>query len=194
MDPIGFSAGDNNWYRFVANGPTGKTDPSGLLPDEHLACRADAYEKARKDRDERFQQRLAALGDEMHKNCSALPAVQREACDNEVQAFQRGLTKAYRDIYAKGGPQRFYYVGPVCTVCEETVNKYMPPVTTFFKYNMHHSLSYGYKGWGHHVWGELRCQATGRIFTIDFWEAGERFWYDGKVHRCECCGSATASK
>lgn len=30
MDPIGFDAGDNNWYRFVANGPTGKTDPSGL--------------------------------------------------------------------------------------------------------------------------------------------------------------------
>jgi RHS repeat-associated protein len=29
-DPIGFDAGDNNWYRFVANGPTGKTDPSGL--------------------------------------------------------------------------------------------------------------------------------------------------------------------
>jgi RHS repeat-associated protein len=32
MDPIGFSAGDNNWYRFVGNGPTGKTDPSGLYP------------------------------------------------------------------------------------------------------------------------------------------------------------------
>lgn len=29
-DPIGFEAGDNNWYRFVANGPTGKADPSGL--------------------------------------------------------------------------------------------------------------------------------------------------------------------
>ncbi len=29
-DPIGFSAGDNNWYRFVANGPGGATDPSGL--------------------------------------------------------------------------------------------------------------------------------------------------------------------
>ncbi len=29
-DPIGFETGDNNWYRFVANGPTGKTDPSGL--------------------------------------------------------------------------------------------------------------------------------------------------------------------
>jgi RHS repeat-associated protein len=29
-DPIGFEAGDNNWYRFVANGPMGKLDPSGL--------------------------------------------------------------------------------------------------------------------------------------------------------------------
>jgi RHS repeat-associated protein len=29
-DPIGFEAGDNNWYRFVANGPTVKTDLSGL--------------------------------------------------------------------------------------------------------------------------------------------------------------------
>jgi len=30
VDPIGFEAGDNNWYRFVANGPTGNVDPSGL--------------------------------------------------------------------------------------------------------------------------------------------------------------------
>jgi len=30
MDPIGFSAGDNNWYRFVGNGPTNVVDPSGL--------------------------------------------------------------------------------------------------------------------------------------------------------------------
>ena len=30
QDPIGFEAGDNNWYRFVANGPTGKMDPGGL--------------------------------------------------------------------------------------------------------------------------------------------------------------------
>ena len=29
LEPLGFEAGDNNWYRFVANGPTGKTDPSG---------------------------------------------------------------------------------------------------------------------------------------------------------------------
>lgn len=29
-EPIGFEAGDNNWYRFVANGPAGKTDANGL--------------------------------------------------------------------------------------------------------------------------------------------------------------------
>jgi len=29
-DPIGFEAGDNNWYRFVANGPTIGVDPLGL--------------------------------------------------------------------------------------------------------------------------------------------------------------------
>lgn len=32
-DPVGFEAGDGNWYRFVGNGPTGKTDPSGLYVD-----------------------------------------------------------------------------------------------------------------------------------------------------------------
>jgi RHS repeat-associated protein len=32
-DPIGFDAGDNNWYRFVGNGPAGATDPSGLIID-----------------------------------------------------------------------------------------------------------------------------------------------------------------
>jgi RHS repeat-associated protein len=36
-DLIGFEAGDNNWYRFVANGPTETIDPSGL--DWGSACR-----------------------------------------------------------------------------------------------------------------------------------------------------------
>ena len=43
QDPIGFNAGDANLYRYVGNGPTNKTDPSGLeeidgilLPVEEL--------------------------------------------------------------------------------------------------------------------------------------------------------------
>ena len=37
MDPIGFEAGDNNWYRFVANVPTLNTDSSGLIPGDPLS-------------------------------------------------------------------------------------------------------------------------------------------------------------
>ena len=33
-DPIGFEAGDNNWYRFVANGPNSRTDSQGLFTDD----------------------------------------------------------------------------------------------------------------------------------------------------------------
>jgi RHS repeat-associated protein len=32
-DPIGFQAGDNNFYRFVGNGPVGRTDAMGLYVD-----------------------------------------------------------------------------------------------------------------------------------------------------------------
>ena len=30
-DPLGFEAGDTNWYRFVGNEPNGNVDPSGLI-------------------------------------------------------------------------------------------------------------------------------------------------------------------
>jgi hypothetical protein len=33
-DPIGFAAGDVNQYRYVGNGPTNATDPSGLMPPD----------------------------------------------------------------------------------------------------------------------------------------------------------------
>ena len=34
QDPIGFAAGDANLYRYVGNGPTNATDPSGLEQQE----------------------------------------------------------------------------------------------------------------------------------------------------------------
>ena len=33
-DPIGFAGGDANTYRYVGNGPTDATDPTGLYPDD----------------------------------------------------------------------------------------------------------------------------------------------------------------
>jgi RHS repeat-associated protein len=40
LDPIGFDAGDNNWYRFVGNGPVGRLDPWGLETIEECRERA----------------------------------------------------------------------------------------------------------------------------------------------------------
>jgi hypothetical protein len=41
-DPIGFEAGDNNWYRFAANQPNGRTDPSGLKINGTTTCDLNA--------------------------------------------------------------------------------------------------------------------------------------------------------
>jgi RHS repeat-associated protein len=38
QDPIGFDAGDSNLYRYVNNGPTGRTDPSGLQEAGQGCC------------------------------------------------------------------------------------------------------------------------------------------------------------
>jgi RHS repeat-associated protein len=45
LDPIGFDAGDNNWYRFVGNRPTGNVDPSGLCArkDSSIEIVVQAY-------------------------------------------------------------------------------------------------------------------------------------------------------
>ena len=186
-EPLGFEAGDENWYRFVANGPTGKTDPSGLITDEQLACRADACDKQRKDqaknRDNHFLQRLTDLGHKMLECCNALPAQQRAACRNEVERYKAGLTKAYKEIYRKGGPQTFCYFGPVCSDCEETVLNNMPPAPDFFLYSTHYSMG----SLTHHVWGDIRCKTTGAVFTIDFWKQGSTVWQEGKSPACDCC-------
>ncbi|MCG8649917.1 MAG: RHS repeat-associated core domain-containing protein, partial [Pirellulales bacterium] len=46
QDPIGFAAGDANLYRYVGNGPTTKTDPSGLVdPDKAKEQLLEMFEK-----------------------------------------------------------------------------------------------------------------------------------------------------
>ncbi len=39
QDPIGFAAGDANLYRYVGNGATNATDPSGLFEGAHFSSR-----------------------------------------------------------------------------------------------------------------------------------------------------------
>jgi RHS repeat-associated protein len=46
QDPIAFEAGDANLYRYVGNGPTNATDPSGLEPDEIIPKRQPNDEQA----------------------------------------------------------------------------------------------------------------------------------------------------
>jgi hypothetical protein len=31
-----------------------------------------------------------------------------------------------------------------------------------------------------HVWGEIKCKATGHVWTIDFWKGGTGFWRCGQ--------------
>jgi len=44
-DPIGFSSGDFNWYRYVGNSPTNYIDPSGFTPnkDKMYICSSSNY-------------------------------------------------------------------------------------------------------------------------------------------------------
>jgi RHS repeat-associated protein len=45
LDPIGFKAGDNNWYRFVGNSPAQRTDPLGLCACTDPDCPPDSEDE-----------------------------------------------------------------------------------------------------------------------------------------------------
>jgi hypothetical protein len=67
-DPIGFAAGDVNQYRYVGNGPTNATDPSGLEEEEPFRPWSLVYWffSGRADRDQaRDIQKANALRSEM---------------------------------------------------------------------------------------------------------------------------------
>jgi RHS repeat-associated protein len=78
-DPIGFEAGDNNWYRFVANGPTGKTDPLGLdryrlggnAPWDHSIICVDLYDSNGKPTGGQYCCELGAVNGSGSSTCCA---------------------------------------------------------------------------------------------------------------------------
>ena len=65
-DPIGFTAGDINLYRYVANGPLSKVDPAGTLIQHVIvlavANAALAYSVARYCGDDQYDSIVAGLG------------------------------------------------------------------------------------------------------------------------------------
>ena len=100
QDPIGFAAGDANLYRYVGNGPTWKTDPSGLEEGGGLAGWLD-----RNFRD--------PLRNWLNRN---LKHPVNEFVDEKVQPIAEG--------FKQGGRGGAYVIGKVITLgLDERVNQ-----------------------------------------------------------------------
>jgi RHS repeat-associated protein len=191
LDPIGFDAGDNNWYRFVGNGPTGNVDPSGLVP-WHEKWSPDL---TKKERDRIFAVKLAELEKQLKACCNALTKPKAASCQNrsadscnqEVRKIVAGLQIAYDRIYVRGSPAYFDFWGPVCTQCQEEVAQQIGchPASSAFDYSgvAHIGPAYPFTNTSvhgtDHQWGEITHKATGKVFTIDFWVGGTEFWLEG---------------
>ena len=81
MDPIGFSAGDNNWYRFVANGPTHSQDAYGLEALKLPNGQFDVSVTARR--------RRAAIDTYgVYSEIAFTPKAQEPCCDRQIKLLQ----------------------------------------------------------------------------------------------------------
>ena len=90
MDPLGFEAGDANLYRYVGNGPTNWTDPSGL----HHSPILDAFEKEkppRKPGDPLTPAEKAQVAAEIKRLNRVLLAVAKRITDNRTK-FENSRT------------------------------------------------------------------------------------------------------
>jgi RHS repeat-associated protein len=72
LDPIGFSAGDNNWYRFVANGPTSHTDAFGLFVHPNDIMTPAGCKKWKLDRLQELYQHLSPANPAFHDVLEAI--------------------------------------------------------------------------------------------------------------------------
>jgi RHS repeat-associated protein len=91
LDPIGFDAGDNNWYRFVGNGSVGKVDPSGLcFPCDKAMIQHDnqGLEKCLDDVQTKFDALYIRLKQTRDAALQGLDDVQRRFYVNCINGFQ----------------------------------------------------------------------------------------------------------
>ncbi len=108
-DPIGFEAGDANLQRYVGNGPTTKTDPSGLETEFaekqkqlrealiDIARRSDSLRRLAQDDRRRAAAFARAYMEALCKlNLPALIRLQEELKGVEVFPNRRSLMEAYR--------------------------------------------------------------------------------------------------
>ncbi|MDX9715704.1 MAG: RHS repeat-associated core domain-containing protein [Dissulfurispiraceae bacterium] len=88
-DPIGFSAGDVNLYRYVGNNPVNWTDPEGLI----VSC-YEAYKKCTKDCKDQADKCAA----EHKKTCESDDAYYENSAHYTVRC---GLSGACSDCFIK---------------------------------------------------------------------------------------------
>ena len=188
-DPI---KADVNFYRYVGNNPTRCIDPSGLdAPGGSMWCEgytkwvAERQKKEREARDREFEANAAKLRQQLRRCCSSQSDPCKKAqCEKDADAIIGGLRKAYHNIYDRGGPSYFSFNGPVCTQCEEQVCHNLRN-GTYFAYTTVTHIGPTIPGtdisvpFTDHAWGEIKCMATGQVYTIDFWKGGTDFWRYG---------------
>jgi RHS repeat-associated protein len=210
-DPVQSSP---NLYEYCGDNPLARTDPSGLEPTVEACCERNRGEReSYLDRINReFDAADAKLKKELLACCAAASdAAKKKACEKEVDLIMAGLKKARDCIYTQSsesngawandychpGPSYFKYTGPVCTDCQETVNKYLGPIGkpgSYFEYSgvATYKTCFGILvPFTSHNWGEIKCKNSGAVITIDFWKGGTDYWRIGQdaygyKRRCNC--------
>jgi hypothetical protein len=186
-----FSAGPKggiNLNEYVGDSPHVWTDPLGLDFSSIDPMEIRACEEARRKRlNQEFAASVAKLKKQLNKCCSSLRGRAKAKCQKEIDKIIAGLENAYQDIYDRGGPSFLSFNGPVCVECEEAVCKNMPSsargaIGSCFAYDTvthigpkipFFDISVPTRD---HAWGEITCEATGQVITIDFWVGGTDFW------------------
>jgi len=115
QDPIGFDGGDANLYRYVGNGPTNATDPSGLASgvlgwlgswfgyesDEDVAARAKFWQEDRL-RERRRLSDPPPLPFDYHGPGEMRAYTTNEICDRRDREYRARIRQISDDIYQIG--------------------------------------------------------------------------------------------
>lgn len=102
-DPLGYDAGDANLYRYVGNGPTNGTDPSGFFEIEFIRVRGtdawtDEQIKAVNDQIAKFSRMIALNIEQMKSLQASMSPDHAEAIDKPLKELIAILSKIDANI------------------------------------------------------------------------------------------------